>query len=96
MCLNDAHVNVVVTNIPVTLCGSELGASALSFSIGPKTGIGGAVDPTFANALGVPKEAVPNAFGIVFRLEKADCAGAIEGCGGRSAVPGLKKADCVG
>lgn len=82
--------------IPVTLCGSELVASPLSSLIGPKTEIGEAVGPTFVNALCVPKEAVPNAFGIVFILEKADCAGTTEGCEGGSAVPGLKKADCVG
>lgn len=62
----------------------------------PKAEIEGAVDATFVNALCVPKEAVPNAFGIVFRLAKTDCAGATDGCEGGSAVPGVKKADCVG
>ena len=84
-------------SIPVTLGASELDANtALLSLLGPKTEIGGAVDPPFGNALCVPKEVVPNAFGIVFRSENADCPGGAEGCQGGSVAPGLKNADCVG
>ena len=80
-------------NVPVTVCGSELGVLS---SIGPQTDIVGVAEATFAKALCVLKEVIPNAFGIVFRLEKADCAGCAGGCEGSSAVLGLKKADSVG
>lgn len=54
------------------------------------------MDVTFENALCVVKEAVPNAFGTVLRLEKADWAGVTDGCEGRAVMAGLEKADSVG
>ena len=75
-------MNVIVTNVPVALGGSELDATALLSLVDAKTEVGGAVGAEFVNALRMPNEAVPKAFGTVLRSEKADCTGAVGGCEG--------------